>query len=184
MTRMPWDVWTSRLEVGCSWEAHSSVHWDAAATSARVTRSMSRGSALGARRAAPSETLFVVSLTARAAKARSSSSCSTTRSRAASTACSSTPYRALTSSPRVRQREDERDKRRSRLGVVVVTALAERDVQVLLFERRAVEAVAALISDGLTTREVAEWCGVPIAEVNRLRRRARGAGDNSPEVSG
>lgn len=55
--------------------------------------------------------------------------------------------------------EEERDRRRSRLGVVVLTALAERDAQVRLVERPAGEALRPAVSEeGLAAREVAEWC--------------------------
>ena len=77
---------------------------------------------------------------------------------------------ALDAQTRVRQREEERDKRRSRLGVIVVTALAQRDAQIRVFELRAGEALKALIEEGLTARAAAEWCDLSIAEVNRLRR--------------
>lgn len=78
---------------------------------------------------------------------------------------------ALDAQIRVRRREEERDKRRSRLGVVVVTALSERDEAIRALEARAGVAVKALIEEeGLTTREAAEWCAVPVSEINRLRR--------------
>lgn len=50
---------------------------------------------------------------------------------------------ALDAQTRVCQREDERDKQRSRLGVIVVTALAQRDAQVYVFELRAGQALTA-----------------------------------------
>ena len=78
---------------------------------------------------------------------------------------------ALDAQTRVRQRKEERDKRRSRLGVRVVTALAERDAQIRVFELRAGEALTALIEqEGLTAREAAEWCGLSSREVKRLLR--------------
>lgn len=78
---------------------------------------------------------------------------------------------ALDAQMRVRQREEERDKRRSQLGVMVVTALAQRDAQVRVFELRAGEALTTLIeAEGLTARKAAEWCGLTVAEVRRLRR--------------
>ena len=87
---------------------------------------------------------------------------------------------ALDAQLRVRQREEERDKRRSRLGVMIVTALAQRDAQIRVFELRAGEALTALIEEeGLTVRAAAEWCGLPIAEVNRLRRRPADAAATS-----
>ncbi len=81
---------------------------------------------------------------------------------------------ALDAQIRVRRRQEEREQRRSRLGITIVTALAERDAQVELFEQRAAEAVATLIvEEQLTVRDVAEWCGLSSQEVSRLRRRAK-----------
>ena len=81
---------------------------------------------------------------------------------------------ALDAQTRVRQRDEEREKRRSRLGIVVVTALAERDAQVRVFERRAGEALHALVSEeGLSVREAAEWCNLPASDVKRLREALR-----------
>jgi hypothetical protein len=81
---------------------------------------------------------------------------------------------ALDAQTRVRQRDEEREKRRSRLGIVVVTALAERDAQVRVFDRRAGEALHALVSEeGLSAREAAEWCNLPASEVKRLREALR-----------
>jgi hypothetical protein len=78
---------------------------------------------------------------------------------------------ALDAQTQVRRRDEERDKRRSRLGVIVVTALAQRDEQIRVFELRAGEALNALIADeGLAVGEAAEWCGLPVKEVRRLRR--------------
>lgn len=78
---------------------------------------------------------------------------------------------ALDAQIRVRRREEERDKRRSRLGVMVVTALAQRDAQIRVFELRAGESLNALVAEeGLTAREAAEWCDLTMAEVSRLRR--------------
>ena len=82
---------------------------------------------------------------------------------------------ALDAQTRVRQRSEERDKRRSRLGLIVVTALAQRDAQTRVFELRAGEALNTLIAvEGLTVREAAEWCGLTMAEVRRLRRLGSG----------
>lgn len=79
--------------------------------------------------------------------------------------------RALDAQIRVRQREEARDKRRRRLGVIVVTALAERDKQVRAFESRAAQALDDLIArEGLTVHEAAEWCDLPTRDVRRLRR--------------
>lgn len=78
---------------------------------------------------------------------------------------------ALDAQIRVRRREEERDKRRSRLGVTVVTALAERDDHVLVCERRAAHALEELIeAEDLTVQQVAEWCDLHVREVRRLLR--------------
>lgn len=83
---------------------------------------------------------------------------------------------ALDAQTRVRQRDEEGEKRRSRLGIVVVTALAERDAHVRVFERRASEALHALVNEeGLSAREAAEWCNLPATEVKRLRGALRGS---------
>ena len=79
--------------------------------------------------------------------------------------------RALDAQIRVRQREEARDKRRRRLGVIVVTALAERDKQVRVLEARAAQALDDLIArERLTVHEAAEWCDLPTRDVRRLRR--------------
>jgi len=79
--------------------------------------------------------------------------------------------RVLDAQIRVRQREEARDKRRRRLGVIVVTALAERDKQVRAFESRAAQALDDLIvREGLTVHEAAEWCDLAMRDVRRLRR--------------
>ena len=79
--------------------------------------------------------------------------------------------RALDAQIRVRQREEARDKRRRRLGVIVVTALAERDKQVRVLEARAAQALDDLIArEGLTVHEAAQWCDLAIRDVRRIRR--------------
>ena len=89
---------------------------------------------------------------------------------------------ALDAQTRVRQREEERDKRRSRLGVVIVTAIAERDERVRALELRAGQALKSLIEEeGLKAREAAEWCGMPVKEVHRLRRAVRPDSELTPK---
>lgn len=88
---------------------------------------------------------------------------------------------ALDAQIRVRRREEERDKRRSRLGVLVVTALAERDSQVVACEQRAAQALEELIDkENLTVQQAAEWCDLPLREVRRLRRAGTGSDRKAP----
>ncbi|MCA1781869.1 MAG: hypothetical protein ABR616_19700 [Dermatophilaceae bacterium] len=54
---------------------------------------------------------------------------------------------ALDAQIRVRRREGERDQRCSRLAVSVVTALAQHDAQIRVFERPTSEAHKALIEE-------------------------------------
>ena len=94
---------------------------------------------------------------------------------------------ALDAQTRVRRREEERDKRRSQLGVMVVTALARRDAHIRVIEQRAGEALTALIKEeGLTVRAAAEWCGLSNREVSRLRRTETsdpgGSGTDDPVI--
>jgi hypothetical protein len=91
--------------------------------------------------------------------------------------------RALDAQIRVRQREEARDKRRRRLGVIVVTALAERDKQVGVLESRAAQALDDLIArEGLTVHEAAEWCDLATRDVRRLRRDFKKS-VNDPDAS-
>ena len=88
---------------------------------------------------------------------------------------------ALDAQIRVRRREEERDKRRSRLGVIVVTALAERDSYVVACERRAAQALEELSeAEDLTVQQAAEWCDLPLRVVRRLRRVTTGSGPQAP----
>lgn len=85
---------------------------------------------------------------------------------------------ALDAQARVRQRQEEREKRRSQLGVIIVTAIAERDERVRALELRAGQALESLIEEEeLTAGEAAEWCGLPVKEVHRLRRAVPSTGD-------
>lgn len=55
----------------------------------------------------------------------------------------------------------ERDKRRSRLGVVVTAALAEHEAHGRVLGLRVGEALEGLIEEeGLTVLEAANWCAV------------------------
>src|SRR6478735_8697667 len=82
---------------------------------------------------------------------------------------------ALESQGRWRAQRKEKDDRCSDLGVAVVLALRERDSWVEECERRAGEALAALVEEeGLSVRDAVGWCvgAVTASEVARLRRLA------------
>ena len=71
---------------------------------------------------------------------------------------------------RRRERAD-RERRLEALAVAVLTALGERDGAVKDAERRAGEALRAMsVDEGLSVREVVEWCGtgITVREVRRL----------------
>jgi hypothetical protein len=75
-----------------------------------------------------------------------------------------------------RKERADRERRLEALAVVVLTALGERDGAVKDAEKRAGEALRAMSEDeGLSVREVLEWCGtgITVREVTRLRRLAR-----------
>ncbi len=74
----------------------------------------------------------------------------------------------------------ERDRRCAALGVQVLSALRERDDVVARFERRAGDALRALVVDeGVGAAEAAQWCAgsVTTREAARLRRLAQAATD-------
>ena len=65
-----------------------------------------------------------------------------------------------------------------RLAVAVVTALAERDALMAVYEERAGEALVALTDDeGMLLPEAVEWCGgqLSVREATRLRKVAADA---------
>lgn len=75
---------------------------------------------------------------------------------------------------RRRERAD-RDRRLETLPVDVLTALGERDETITGTERRAGDALEAMIDgEGLSATEAAQWCAGQIStrEVTRLRRLA------------
>lgn len=78
---------------------------------------------------------------------------------------------ALDAQIRVRRREDERDKRRSRLGVIVVTALAERDSQVVACEQRAAQAASGVSRDGTEPDSRRYDAGVPAQDGRVIARQ-------------
>ncbi len=66
----------------------------------------------------------------------------------------------------------ERKHRLEGLAVEVMTALGERDGAVRYAERRARAALQTMTDEeGLSVREIAEWCGigVTVREITRLR---------------
>ncbi len=101
---------------------------------------------------------------------------------------------ALDAQSRMRQARKEQERRRSGLAVSVVTALAERDAAVAVYELRAGEALLALTDEeGMSLPEAVEWCGdqVNVREATRLRKLAvdasaartgTGGADPEPQV--
>ena len=87
---------------------------------------------------------------------------------------------ALDAQARMRARRVERERRRDALGVVVVSALAERDAVVSACEARAGEALVKLTEqERLSLSEAVEWCGgadlLTVREAARLRQAAQPA---------
>ncbi|MBU4337272.1 MAG: hypothetical protein KJ548_11935 [Actinobacteria bacterium] len=87
---------------------------------------------------------------------------------------------ALDAQARMRARRMEQERRRDALGVVVVSALAERDVVVSACEARAGEALAKMTEqEALSLAEAVEWCGgadlLTVREAARLRQAAQQA---------
>lgn len=101
---------------------------------------------------------------------------------------------ALDAQSRMREARKEQERRRSGLAVSVVTALAERDALVAVYELRAGEALLSLTDEeGLSLPEAVEWCGdqVNVREATRLRkltvdasaaRTGTGGPDPEPQV--
>jgi len=87
---------------------------------------------------------------------------------------------ALDAQARMRARRVEQERRRDALGVVVVSALAERDAVVSACEARAGAALVKLTDEeGLSLAQAVEWCGgadlLTAREAARLRHVARPA---------
>ena len=87
---------------------------------------------------------------------------------------------ALDAQARMRARRVEQERRRDALGVVVVSALAERDEVVSACEARAGEALVKLTEqERLSLAEAVEWCGgadlLTVREAARLRQAAQTA---------
>ena len=85
---------------------------------------------------------------------------------------------ALDAQARMRARRVEQERRRDALGVVVVSALAERDAVVSACEARAGEALVKLTEqERLSLSEAVEWCGgadlLTVREAARLRQASQ-----------
>jgi hypothetical protein len=79
---------------------------------------------------------------------------------------------ALDAQAVLRRERADQERRLEALAVAVLTALAERDALVRDAERRAGQALRAMTEDeGLSLREVVEWCGggVTVRETRLLR---------------
>ena len=80
---------------------------------------------------------------------------------------------ALDAQAVLRKERADRERRLEGLAVGVLTALGERDRAVRDAEGRAAQALRTMTDDeGLSVREVVEWCGsgVTVREITRLRR--------------
>lgn len=78
---------------------------------------------------------------------------------------------ALDVAARARQERAEREKRIEGHAVEVLTAVGERDAAVAAAEQRAGTALRAMADEGLTVREMTEWCGdeISVKEATRLK---------------
>ncbi|KNX35866.1 hypothetical protein [Luteipulveratus halotolerans] len=82
---------------------------------------------------------------------------------------------ALDAQSRRRAERAERERRVEGLALQVLVAIREREAAMRDADRRAGEALGEMVeTEGLSTREVVEWCGgeVSAREVARLRRVA------------
>ena len=87
---------------------------------------------------------------------------------------------ALDAQARMRARRVEQERRRDALGVVVISALAERDAVVTACEARAGAALVKMTEqERLSLAEAVEWCGgadlLTVREAARLRQAAQPA---------
>src|SRR5665647_1865680 len=92
---------------------------------------------------------------------------------------------ALDAQARMRERRAEQERRRDALGVVVVSALAERDAVVMACEARAGAALVKMTEqERLSLAEAVEWCGgadlLTVREAARLRQAAQPAAVAGP----
>ena len=93
--------------------------------------------------------------------------------------------KALDAQARMRARRVEQERRRDALGVVVVSALAERDAVVSACEARAGAALVKMTEqERLSLAEAVEWCGgtdlLTVREAARLRQAAQPADAAAP----
>jgi hypothetical protein len=80
---------------------------------------------------------------------------------------------ALDAQAVLRKERADRERRLEGFAVAVLTALGERDRAVRDAEGRAAQALRTMTDDeGLSVREVVEWCGsgVTVRDITRLRR--------------
>lgn len=72
----------------------------------------------------------------------------------------------------IKQKDREAQERRLQASAVaVLTALAERDAAAAVAEQAAAISIAAMVSEGLSLAEVADWCGgLEAREVTRLSK--------------
>ncbi|WP_315094074.1 hypothetical protein [uncultured Cellulomonas sp.] len=96
---------------------------------------------------------------------------------------------ALDAQARMRARRLEQERRRDALGVVVVSALAERDAVVAACEARAGAALGKLTGEeGLSLAQAVQWCGgtdlLTAREAARLRQASRPAASSSHSAAG
>jgi len=74
----------------------------------------------------------------------------------------------------IKQKDREAQERRLQTSAVaVLTALAERDAAKATAEQAAAASILAMVAEGLSLAEVADWCGgLSVREVTRLSKGA------------
>lgn len=74
----------------------------------------------------------------------------------------------------IKQKDREAQERRLQTSAVaVLTALAERDAAKATAEQAAAASILAMVAEGLSLAEVADWCGgLSVREVTRLSKVA------------
>ncbi|PVU83861.1 hypothetical protein DDP54_13655 [Cellulomonas sp. WB94] len=92
---------------------------------------------------------------------------------------------ALDAQARMRARRVDQERRRDALGVMVISALAERDAVVSVCEARAGAALVKMTEqERLSLAEAVEWCGgaelLTVREAARLRQAAQSEGVAGP----
>lgn len=93
---------------------------------------------------------------------------------------------ALDVAARARAERVEREKRIEGHAVEVLTAVGERDAAVAAAEQRAGTALRAMADEGLTVREMTEWCGdeISVKEATRLKGLADDSASGPGNPSG